>query len=168
MPRRARRKPFSLEWRLLTVWMCSSPRTRSPADWLRTSWLMPRAAAQAGEPGPPSGTRRATGPATGFGAASGDQQSIGADDRLEGRREGGCGNRRQHGAEGCARAVGRPQHRHQFVRQSSLGGLAAALAGFSIRRIGIRSALLGPLPGPIALAAPQDEGLIGLDDAEQP
>src|SRR3954453_7790804 len=103
----------------------------------------------------------------GAGAAIGDQQSIGADDRLEGRREGGCGNRRQHGAEGCARAVGRPQHRHQFVRQSSLGGLAAALAGFSIRRIGIRSALLGPLPGPIALAAPQDEGLIRLDDAAQ-
>src|SRR5271165_5378263 len=42
MPRWGRKKVLRLSWRLLTVWMCNSPRTRSPFDWLSASWLPPR------------------------------------------------------------------------------------------------------------------------------
>src|SRR3982751_1687445 len=65
MPRNALRKPLICWWRLLTVWIWSSPRTRSPADWIRASWLMPRAAAAGGKQPGPSATRRASGPAGG-------------------------------------------------------------------------------------------------------
>src|SRR3982750_4428017 len=69
MPRNARRKPLICWWRLLTVWIGSSPRTRSPADWIRASWLMPRAAAAGGKQLAPSVTSRMSGPTAGSSTA---------------------------------------------------------------------------------------------------
>ena len=40
MPRKARRNPLISLWRLLTVWMCKAPRTRSPAERLILSRAM--------------------------------------------------------------------------------------------------------------------------------
>ncbi len=37
MPRKRRGKPLIRLWRLLTVWMCTAPRTRSPAERLTLS-----------------------------------------------------------------------------------------------------------------------------------
>src|SRR4051794_41529627 len=66
------------------------------------------------------------------GAAIGDQQGIGVDDRLEGCGQGDPGYRRQNGADGHARAVGGDQDRNLFVGQAALLRLAAPLASLTI------------------------------------
>src|SRR5690349_13036957 len=138
MPRNALRKPLICWWRLLTVWIWRSPRTRSPAAWMSASWLMPRAAAAGGKQLAPSVMSRTSGPTAGSSTAwMALAETVGS-------------NRGQRGAG----AVGGDQDRHLLARQPTLGGLAAALAG-------------RPVEPAVSLAAVQQVGLVGLDDAAQ-
>src|SRR5690349_22183340 len=138
MPRNALRKPLICWWRLLTVWIWRSPRTRSPAAWMSASWLMPRAAAAGGKQLAPSVMSRTSGPTAGSSTAwMALAETVGSTAVRRG-----------------AAAVGGDQDRHLLARQPALGGLAAALAG-------------RPVEVPVALAAVQQVGFVGLDDAAQ-
>ena len=86
------------------------------------------------------------------GAAVGDQQGVLAKNRPKNGFDRGGADGRQHSADGGTRSVDGHQDGNQFVGQPSLGRLAAALAGFAIEI-------------PLALAAGQHKGLVGLDDA---
>ena len=86
------------------------------------------------------------------GAAVGDQQGVLAKNRPKNGFDRGGADGRQHSADGGTRSVDGHQDGNQFVGQPSLGRLAAPLAGFAIEI-------------PLALAAGQHKGLVGLDDA---
>src|SRR3954471_24981374 len=101
------------------------------------------------------------------GAAIGDQQGIGADDRLEGCGQGRRGHRGQDRADGRTGTVGSDQDRNLFVGQAALLRLAASLAGLAIGQVRSGLAFLGPLPDTIPLPALQDKGFIRLDNALQ-
>src|SRR5215217_6590024 len=147
-PRRTRRKVLIRSCRLLTVWMCSSPRTRSPADWFKTSWGIFIPVAQHAKAVPPSVTSRAsllrTGSSTALMASAlstGRTALTTAPLRSAATRIGTC-------------SCDRPR----FVALPPRPRAA---------RSGSGQALLRAFPGPGALIAEQHEGFIGLDDAGQ-
>ena len=84
----------------------------------------------------------------------GDEQDVRADGGFQHRLDGNGRDCREHGAHRGAGAVGGDQDRHLLARQPALGGLAAAFT----RR---------PIELPVTLAAVQQIGFIGLDDAAQ-
>src|SRR4051812_12965887 len=84
----------------------------------------------------------------------GDEQDVGADGGFQPRLDGAGRDRREHRRQRGAGAVGGDQDRHLLARQSPLGGLAAAVARRAIELA-------------VALAAVQQVGLVGLDDAAQ-
>jgi len=88
------------------------------------------------------------------GAAIGDQQSVGVENRPKNGFNRGGADGWQHSADGGSGSVGGHQDGNLLVREPSFGGLAAALAGFAIKP-------------PLAFAARQHKGLVGLDDAAQ-
>src|SRR3954462_12551899 len=150
MPRNALRKPLICWWRLLTVWIWSSPRTRSPADWIRASWLMPRAAAAGGKQLAPSVTSRTSGPTAGSSTAwmalaetAGSTAVSVVPVRAAATRTGTC-------PRDSPRLAALPPR----LRRGPVGAFAAAVA----RR---------PVELAVALAAVQQVGLVGLDDAAQ-
>ncbi len=101
------------------------------------------------------------------GAAVGDQQGVLAEHRRQARLDGIGVDRRQDGGDGGAGSVGGYQDRHLLIDRPRLAGFAAAFARLAIRLLGIGLSLLGTFPGPRSLAACQDKGLVGLDDAAQ-
>jgi hypothetical protein len=88
------------------------------------------------------------------GAGVGDEQGVLVDDRPQGVDEGRRIDTWQNGAGRDTGAVGGDQDRNQLTRNAALAGLAAPLAGLSAKVTR-------------ALAAGQDEGFVGLDDATQ-
>ena len=138
MPRRPRRKPLIWLWRLLTVWMCTAPRTRSPAEALMLVRDL---------------ERRRDGRVAAVGV--GDHQGIRGEDRLQHLLHAVRIECRQGMAEGLAAAIGGDQNRHLLARKAGLAGLAAALARLSVQL-------------PLSLAALQNEGFVRLDNPGKP